>query len=162
MKVLETSGEASEITPKLYVICIASRPFSSLPLFEPKQGLFFSLFLSQSPKLGIIKIKIKKLGVKNPKVEQLLWIWGMMGATLPWQHLVPSKPIGLCPAQNHKQFIPLHCQVSKIQAFRRSDFDVFARRITSGEAWRDAWRRANDGFEQLLYETKKTAERLDR
>ncbi|XP_027103487.1 uncharacterized protein [Coffea arabica] len=86
----------------------------------------------------------------------------MMGATLPWQHLVPSKPIGLCPAQNHKQFIPLHCQVSKIQAFRRSDFDVFARRITSGEAWRDAWRRANDGFEQLLYETKKTAERLDR
>ena len=72
VKVLETSGEASEITPKFYVKCTVSRPFSSLPLFEPKQGLFFSLFLSQFPTLGIITIKIQKLLVKNTKVEKLL------------------------------------------------------------------------------------------
>ncbi|CAI9087033.1 OLC1v1020996C2 [Oldenlandia corymbosa var. corymbosa] len=48
------------------------------------------------------------------------------------------------------------------KAFRRSDFDGFARRVTSGEAWKDAWRTANEGFEQLLYETKKAAERIDR
>ncbi|OMO51377.1 hypothetical protein CCACVL1_29824 [Corchorus capsularis] len=49
-----------------------------------------------------------------------------------------------------------------IQSFRRSDFDSFARRMTSGEAWKDAWRTANDGFEQFVFEAKKTAERLDR
>ena len=49
-----------------------------------------------------------------------------------------------------------------IQSFRRSDFDTFARRMTSGEAWKDAWRTANDGFEQFVFEAKKTAERLDR
>ncbi|KAK9145225.1 hypothetical protein Sjap_005128 [Stephania japonica] len=48
------------------------------------------------------------------------------------------------------------------QAFRRSDFDGFAKRVASGEAWRDAWRRANDGFEQFLYDARKTAERIDR
>ncbi|KAH9734558.1 hypothetical protein KPL71_017417 [Citrus sinensis] len=34
--------------------------------------------------------------------------------------------------------------------------------MTSGEAWRDAWRTANNGFEQLVFEAKKTAERIDR
>ncbi|XP_062001156.1 uncharacterized protein LOC133718345 [Rosa rugosa] len=53
-------------------------------------------------------------------------------------------------------------QVSKIQAFQRSDIDGFAKRIASGEAWQDAWRSANDGFERFLFEAKKTAERLDR
>ncbi|XP_050384857.1 uncharacterized protein LOC126801522 [Argentina anserina] len=53
-------------------------------------------------------------------------------------------------------------QVSKIQAFQRSDIDGFAKRIASGEAWQDAWRSANDGFEGFLFEAKKTAERLDR
>lgn len=46
--------------------------------------------------------------------------------------------------------------------FSRTDFDGFAKRAASGELWRDAWRSANDGFEQLLFETKKTAERIDR
>lgn len=34
--------------------------------------------------------------------------------------------------------------------------------MASGEAWKDAWRSANNGFEQLLFEAKKTAERIDR
>ncbi|GAB2295898.1 hypothetical protein Dimus_030046 [Dionaea muscipula] len=49
-----------------------------------------------------------------------------------------------------------------IRAFRRSDFDSFARRMASGEAWKDAWRSANDGFEQFVFETRKAAERLNR
>lgn len=47
-------------------------------------------------------------------------------------------------------------------AFRREDFDTFKKSVVSGEAWKDAWRSANDGFEQFVYETKKAAERLDR
>ncbi|EPS71910.1 hypothetical protein M569_02850, partial [Genlisea aurea] len=53
-------------------------------------------------------------------------------------------------------------RASSIQAFRRSDIDGFAKRVASGELWREAWRKANDGFELFLYETRKTAERLDR
>ncbi|XVF06932.1 hypothetical protein REPUB_Repub06bG0093700 [Reevesia pubescens] len=49
-----------------------------------------------------------------------------------------------------------------VQSFRRSDFDTFTRRMASGEAWKDAWRTANNGFEQFIFEAKKTAERLDR
>ncbi|KAL0008139.1 hypothetical protein SO802_009641 [Lithocarpus litseifolius] len=33
--------------------------------------------------------------------------------------------------------------------------------MVSGEALKDAWRSANDGFEQFLYEAKKAAERVD-
>ncbi|KAL7213934.1 hypothetical protein ACSBR1_026373 [Camellia fascicularis] len=77
----------------------------------------------------------------------------VMATSLPWNPLLPSKPIRL---HHH------HHRSSSVQAFRRSDFDGFARRMASGEVWRDVWRSANDGFEQLLYETKKTAERIDR
>ncbi|KAF5749331.1 hypothetical protein HS088_TW04G01299 [Tripterygium wilfordii] len=49
-----------------------------------------------------------------------------------------------------------------VRAFRRSDFDRFASRVRSGEAWEDAWRSANDRFELFLFEAKKTAERIDR
>ncbi|KAE8676445.1 membrane steroid-binding protein 2-like [Hibiscus syriacus] len=49
-----------------------------------------------------------------------------------------------------------------VRSFRRSDFDAFTRRMASGEALKDAWRTANDGFEQFVFETKKNAERLDR
>ncbi|MBA0872817.1 hypothetical protein Goshw_021315 [Gossypium schwendimanii] len=49
-----------------------------------------------------------------------------------------------------------------VQSFRRSDFDTLTRRMASGEALKDAWRTANDGFEQFVFEAKKTAERLDR
>ncbi|KAJ6767250.1 hypothetical protein OIU79_023084 [Salix purpurea] len=51
----------------------------------------------------------------------------------------------------HRRPIPsIHS--GKALAFRR-DFDRFAK---------DAWRTANDGFEQFLFEAKKTAERIDR
>ncbi|KAK8698270.1 hypothetical protein V6N13_114395 [Hibiscus sabdariffa] len=49
-----------------------------------------------------------------------------------------------------------------VQAFRRSDFDAFARRVASGDALKDAWRTANDVFEQFVFEARKSAERLDR
>lgn len=77
----------------------------------------------------------------------------MMATTLTWQ-----------PLQLHPK-TKLHIgrrRAVAVRAFRRSDFDRFARRMTSGEAWRDAWRTANDGFEQLVFEAKKTAERIDR
>ncbi|KAH6832091.1 replicase polyprotein 1ab protein [Perilla frutescens var. hirtella] len=82
-----------------------------------------------------------------------------MASSLPWHPLVAAKP-------QHRIFhrpnlVSIHHRQS-IRAFRRSDFDGFARRVTSGELWRDAWRRANDGFEVFVYETRKTAERIDR
>lgn len=49
-----------------------------------------------------------------------------------------------------------------IHAFGRSDFDGFARRLTSGEALRNALRNANNALEILTFESLKTAERLDR
>ncbi|KAL8166930.1 hypothetical protein V2J09_008429 [Rumex salicifolius] len=49
-----------------------------------------------------------------------------------------------------------------VKAFQRGDFDRFAKRVTSGDAWKDVWRGANDGFEQLLFDARKAAERLDR
>ena len=50
----------------------------------------------------------------------------------------------------------------QVKSFQRGDFDRFADNIKSGKAWRDAWRTANDGFEQFVFEAKKTAERIDR
>ncbi|XAR52105.1 hypothetical protein NMG60_11020007 [Bertholletia excelsa] len=82
-----------------------------------------------------------------------------MATSLPWHPLFSSKSQRLC--QKRHGFAPTRTSVS-IQAFRRSDWDGFARRIASGEVWKDAWRRANDGFEMLIFETKKTAERIDR
>ncbi|KAL1565469.1 hypothetical protein AAHA92_07681 [Salvia divinorum] len=81
-----------------------------------------------------------------------------MASSLPWHPLLAAKP------QNrpfHRPNNPIHHRAS-IRAFRRSDFDGFARRVKSGELWRDAWRSANDGFELFVYETRKTAERIDR
>ncbi|GAB4857991.1 hypothetical protein Ancab_015895 [Ancistrocladus abbreviatus] len=70
----------------------------------------------------------------------------------------PSPSLSLSLSSSTRQSV---C-VAPIKAFRRSDFDGFAKRVASGEAWRDAWRTANDGFEQFLFEAKKAAERLDR
>lgn len=50
----------------------------------------------------------------------------------------------------------------QVKAFQRGDFDRFADNVKSGKAWRDAWRSANDGFEQFVFEAKMTAERIDR
>jgi hypothetical protein len=73
-----------------------------------------------------------------------------MVTTLPWQ-----PPLLLRPRHQRRPAMP-------VRAFRRSDIDGFAKRMASGEAWRDAWRSANDGFDQLVFEAKKAAERLDR
>ncbi|KAK9265477.1 hypothetical protein L1049_001701 [Liquidambar formosana] len=81
-----------------------------------------------------------------------------MATSVPWHPLLSSKPQRF---RIHKQFTPSR-HVVTVQAFQRSDFDGFAKRMASGEAWRDAWRSANDGFEQLVYEAKKAAERIDR
>ncbi|KAK1415085.1 hypothetical protein QVD17_30856 [Tagetes erecta] len=85
-----------------------------------------------------------------------------MSTSLPWHPLLSPKPQRFHPCTN-KRFIysPLPNSI-RVEAFRRSDFDIFAKKMASGEAWRDAWRTANDGFEQLVYEAKKTAERIDR
>lgn len=47
-------------------------------------------------------------------------------------------------------------------AFQRSDFNGFAKKVASGEALKDVWKSANDKFEQILYESRIAAERLNR
>lgn len=81
---------------------------------------------------------------------------------LQWHPLLATKTRKTIFIGNpDKHLIAIH-HVARIRAFGRSDFDGFAKRVASGEALRDAWRRANDGFELLVFETKKTAERIDR
>ncbi|XP_077247214.1 uncharacterized protein LOC143886925 [Tasmannia lanceolata] len=85
-----------------------------------------------------------------------------MTTSSPWHPFFSSHHHTLSSSHHHSiQAIPTR-HVAAIQAFRRSDFDGFANRVTSGEALRDAWRNANDGFEQLLYDVQKAAERFDR
>ncbi|KAJ4957895.1 hypothetical protein NE237_025006 [Protea cynaroides] len=82
-----------------------------------------------------------------------------MATSLPWHpFLSPSKSRFL---SSQRRAISTRHKAT-IQAFRRSDFDGFAKRVASGEAWKGAWRTANDGFELLLFDAKKTAERFDR
>ncbi|KAI8565192.1 hypothetical protein RHMOL_Rhmol03G0241400 [Rhododendron molle] len=79
--------------------------------------------------------------------------------TLPWHPLLCPKPLRLHQARK----TPVTRRaVGPVRAFRRSDFDSFAKRMATGEVWRDVLRSTNDGFEQLVYETRKTAERIDR
>lgn len=94
--------------------------------------------------------------------------------TLPWHPLLHSKstklspfkpPSCLCPPPPRLPLAAGRGQTRVavvVTAFRREDFDSFKKRVASGEAWREAWRSANDGFEQFVFETKKAAERLDR
>lgn len=79
---------------------------------------------------------------------------GKMATNLQWHHpLVPcKKTLQYSPNHHHNR------RLLVVQSFRRGDFDAFKRRVSSGEFWRDA----NDRFEQLVYETKKTAESIDR
>ncbi|CAM8978947.1 unnamed protein product [Rhodiola kirilowii] len=86
-----------------------------------------------------------------------------METTLAWQNNLLSNP------HHHHRFrytgdrLPRRpAQLRVAKAFQRSDFDSFARRVSSGEAWKDAWRTANDKFEYFVYEARKTAERIDR
>ncbi|PIN02782.1 hypothetical protein CDL12_24704 [Handroanthus impetiginosus] len=82
-----------------------------------------------------------------------------MASSVPWHPLLAAKPQKRL-FHGSNSFPVRHG--ATIRAFQRSDFDGFAKRVASGELWRDAWRRANDGFEQFVFETRKTAERLDR
>ena len=84
----------------------------------------------------------------------------MAATALRWQPLLPPNT----SVQHRHRHRHRHRQMVtfKVEAFRRSDMDSFAKRMASGEAWRDAWRSANDGVERFLFEAKKTAERIDR
>ncbi|KAI9395788.1 hypothetical protein POPTR_004G030100v4 [Populus trichocarpa] len=87
-----------------------------------------------------------------------------MATALSWQPQLPTRihkhshPSSFIDAGTGYAFqCRIHRPISSIHsgkalAFRR-DFDRFAK---------DAWRTANDGFEQFLFEAKKTAERIDR
>ncbi|KMT12302.1 hypothetical protein BVRB_5g102440 [Beta vulgaris subsp. vulgaris] len=57
---------------------------------------------------------------------------------------------------------PPHRLPLRVVAFQRGDFESLKQRVLSGDAWKDAWRSANDGFEQLVFDAKKAAERFDR
>ncbi|CAM8888258.1 unnamed protein product [Rhodiola kirilowii] len=86
-----------------------------------------------------------------------------METTLSWHH----NSLSSLPHHRRLRYDSLRhprCppQLQVVRAFQRSDFDGFARRVSSGEAWKDAWRTANDKFEYIVYEARKTAERIDR
>lgn len=82
----------------------------------------------------------------------------MAATAVRWQPL-GSIPFGGSRSNkmNRRRF-----EMVSVKAFGRRDMDSFAKRMASGEAWKDAWRTANDGFERFLFEAKKTAERIDR
>lgn len=77
---------------------------------------------------------------------------------LPWNPM--KSQINLFRPKSRP--IPAFSRRRTVQAFQRSDFDNFARRVASGEALRDAWCSANNGFEVFVFEARKTAERIDR
>ncbi|KAH7687456.1 Cysteine-rich domain-containing protein [Dioscorea alata] len=73
----------------------------------------------------------------------------MVMTSVPWRPVfVSAKPRAL---RQHA-----------VRAFGRGDFEGFARRVASGEALKDAWKGANEGFETLAFESRRVAERLDR
>ncbi|CAK7350839.1 unnamed protein product [Dovyalis caffra] len=89
----------------------------------------------------------------------------MMATAFSWQPQLPTRlhrRLHPSPFIDAGTGLAFQCSIhrrpisfvhsGKAIAFR-SDFDRFAK---------DAWRTANDGFEQLLFEAKKTAERIDR
>ncbi|WOL16674.1 hypothetical protein Cni_G25462 [Canna indica] len=82
----------------------------------------------------------------------------MATTSIPWARPSPSA-YGSAVAS---PFFIARRPISRVRAFRRSDLDGFARRVASGEALRDVWRSANNGFEQLAFEARRAAERLDR
>ncbi|KAK1273976.1 hypothetical protein QJS04_geneDACA012080 [Acorus gramineus] len=82
-----------------------------------------------------------------------------MATTFPWH------PLSVHPSIPHHRPSPIQRlstrHVVSVRAFQRSDFDGFAKRVASGEALRDAWRSANDGFEQLVFDARRASDRLD-
>ncbi|XP_042482640.1 uncharacterized protein LOC122063047 [Macadamia integrifolia] len=87
-----------------------------------------------------------------------MWSGQVTATSLPWHPLL--SPSSHCLSSQRRAISTR--RVLTIQAFRRSDFDRFGKRVVSGEAWKEAWRSANDGFELLLFDAKKAAERFDR
>ncbi|KAH7538366.1 uncharacterized protein LOC107414937 [Ziziphus jujuba] len=85
-----------------------------------------------------------------------------MATTLQWHPQAQAVPLPARAKPLNKFPTSARHVATTVQAFRRSDIDGFAKRMASGEAWRDAWRSANDGFERFVFEARKTAERLDR
>lgn len=81
---------------------------------------------------------------------------------LPWNPTLPARPRRLPSTRPRTLPSTRPAAPPVVRAFRRSDLDRFAQRVASGEAWRDAWRSANDRFELFLFEARKTAERIDR
>ncbi|KAG8381642.1 hypothetical protein BUALT_Bualt06G0142800 [Buddleja alternifolia] len=82
-----------------------------------------------------------------------------MASSLPWHPLLHTQP--RLRSLHRSNSIRIR-HVATIRAFTRGELDGFAKRVASGEAWRDAWRRANDGFEKFVFESRKAAERIDR
>ena len=83
-------------------------------------------------------------------------------APLSSSFLLPSKPSLHLLLLRHHPFPSASKHRGSVRAFQRSDFEGFAKRVASGDALRDAWGSANRGFEQLSYESRKFAERMDR
>lgn len=81
-----------------------------------------------------------------------------MATNVRWLHPLPLITPHHHHLLRHRRPLP----PLAVRAFRRSDVDGFVRRVASGEALRDAWRRANDGFELLAFEARVAAQRLDR
>ncbi|XP_078155943.1 replicase polyprotein 1ab protein [Carex rostrata] len=83
-----------------------------------------------------------------------------MATTTRW----PCHPLHL--SQHHHRFSTLHYRRRRydvtVRAFGRGDIDGFMRRISSGEALKDAWRGANEGAERLAFEARLAAQRIDR
>ncbi|KAF6170160.1 hypothetical protein GIB67_038693 [Kingdonia uniflora] len=75
-----------------------------------------------------------------------------MAASLQWRH----HPLSFPPPRVNPR------RVSTIKSFQRSDLEDFTKRLTSGESWKEGWRKANDSFEQFVFDAKKAAERIDR
>ncbi|RRT35417.1 hypothetical protein B296_00023149, partial [Ensete ventricosum] len=73
-----------------------------------------------------------------------------------------ARPYASGPAAFSPSLLVARRVAAPVRAFRRIDLDRFARRVASGEALRDAWRSANTGIEQLAFEARRAAERLDR
>ncbi|KAL9247015.1 hypothetical protein vseg_020487 [Gypsophila vaccaria] len=78
--------------------------------------------------------------------------------TLPWRRVSSTS----LPRRTSLSFLRPPPSAAVIVSFRRGDFDAFKRRVTSGDTWKEVWRVANDGFEQVVYDAKKAAERFDR
>ncbi|KAK4766607.1 hypothetical protein SAY87_008249 [Trapa incisa] len=81
---------------------------------------------------------------------------------LTWNPKLPVKSLHHLPSFGCNPRPLRRPSTFSARAFRQSDLDNFARRLASGEAWRDAWRSANNGFEVFIFEARKTAERIDR